>query len=762
MKIWMIILILACAVSAKSQDITGRVVDMDNNPIEFATIVVQTTDSLYINSTYTDSLGVFTVKADTRPFLLIVQHLMYETYQNKYNSSSIGNVQLNEKSLTLSEITITGERPVVRVINGKMTYNMPYLLKDKTANSAYEAILELPGVLEQRGNIELAGANDVTVIINGKNTNMGGSQLIDLLKNMPKERIQKAEIMYSAPPQYHVRGAVINLVLESEVSDAPQLQGQINTLYNQGYYGNYQGGATFIYSTPKTSTDLMYSFGYNRERTGEDIISHHLYENKVYDIEQFDRGHTRTPTHSIRLGNDWYINEKNKLSFAYTSQIQQWARPFTSSTGTLSDSENRKKTDKPIQLHNLALGYTSGFGLTTGVDLTSYQNHTTQYYQEKKIGIEDAFNAQSKQDIRRFSFYADQSHNLGKDWTLSYGTKFSIASDKSSQKYHSLDGQDWSSANSGSELKEYVYDLYAGFSKNFSEKLSLRASLMGEYYKHKEIDYWSLFPTMEITYTANPSHIFQLSVSSDKTYPSYWEMQNTTSYLSGYTEIQGNTDLKPSRIYSSQLNYILKNKYIFTLYANYIDKNFNQLPYQSSERLVLIYKTLNFDYSAKLGLNMVVPFRIGTFLNSRLTLNGYYDKTKSKNYHDISFDKDNFAFYANLNNTFNISSKPNIKAELSGSYITPNIQGPMTISRMYSVDAGIKWTFANDKAILSFKVNDMFNSWTPKDLNLNYKTQNLKMRMIPDSRRISVSFTYKFGGYKEKEHKEIDSSRFGK
>lgn len=180
---------------------------------------------------------------------------------------------------------------------------------------------------------------------------------------------------------------------------------------------------------------------------------------------------------------------------------------------------------------------------------------------------------------------------------------------------------------------------------------------------------------MEITYRAHPSHILQLSVSSDKTYPSYWEMQNTVSYLNGYTEIQGNPDLRPSRLYSAQLNYILKNKYIFTLYANYIDNNFNQLPYQSSERLVLIYKTLNFDYSSKLGLNVMIPFKAGSVLDSRLTLNGYYDKMKCDNYHDISFNKDNLAFYAELNNTFNISSKPTINAEVSGSYITRNIQG---------------------------------------------------------------------------------------
>lgn len=78
------------------------------------------------------------------------------------------------------------------------------------------------------------------------------------------------------------------------------------------------------------------------------------------------------------------------------------------------------------------------------------------------------------------------------------------------------------------------------------------------------------------------------------------------------------------------------------------------------------------------------------------------------------------------------------------------------------MDAGLKWSFDNDKAELAFKVNDMFNTWTPKELDLRYKTQNLKMKMLPDSRRISLSFTYRFGGFKAKKHKEVDSSRFGK
>ena len=751
-----------CINNVYAQKITGVITDRDNNPIEFATIVLQTTDSVFLNSAYTDSVGRFSIKTDTLPVIITIQHLMYETYQKKCNTKAIGSIQMNEKSQMLSEVSIIGEYPLVRVIDGKMTYNMSQLLTDKMATSIYDAILKLPGIHIQKGTFQLIGANNVTILINGKKTNMDENQLNNLLKNMPKERIREAEVMYSAPPQYHVRGAVINLVLDNAIYDTQQLQGQINTLYNQGYYKNFQGGVTILYNTPKTLTDFLYSFGYNQVRTGQEIISQHIFNDQVSDINQSDRGYSVKPIHTIRLGNDWLINDKDKITLAYTAEIQPWMRSFNSSNGTYSDSENKKNTDKPVQMHNIALNYTSGFGFSTGIDFTSYKNHTTQHYRERMEGKEDFFDARSKQDIRRLSFYADQSHSLGKGWTLNYGTKFSFASDKSSQIYHSSVSHNWSDYDSDSQLNEYTYDLYAGFSKRFANNLSLNASLTGEYYKHKKIDYRSLFPMMEITYTANPVSVFQLSVSSDKVYPSYWEMQNTTSYLNGYTEIQGNTDLRPAKNYSFQLNYIWKSKYIFTLFANYTDDFFYQIPYQSSDRLMLIYKTLNFNYSAKLGFNMMIPFRISRIFESRFILNGYYDKMKSDHYYDLSFTKNNLAIYTNLDNTFTISSKPNIKAELSGSYISRNIQGPMTINAMYRIDTGIKWTFNRNKAELSLKVNDIFNSWAPKELNLQYQTQNLRMKEVVDSRRISLSFTYRFGDFKPKAHKEVDQSRFGK
>lgn len=762
MKNGMIFLFLAYTASVQAQVITGKIADERNNPVEQAVVIIQTADSVFVEAACTDSTGVFTVATAVSPFLLTVQHLLYATYRGRYDSPDVGSIRLRENNRMLREVAVTAERPLVKADGGKMTYDMPLLLKNKMAVSAYEAIRELPGVEERRGKLELAGANGVTVVINGKATRMGASQLENLLKTMPKERIRKAEVMYSAPPEYQVRGAVINLVLEGGSAGAPELQGQVNALYSQGHYANYQGGATVVYRTPRSATDLMYSFGYRRERTGEDFVSLHTYRGQVYEIKQSDRGHNRAPVHTLRLGNEWTVSGTRKLNFAYTAEIRQFTHAFTASEGTFSNSGNTKKSDKPVQMHNLALGYTAGSGFSAGAEFTSYTHHATQYYREKTSGKEDAFNARSNQDIRRISVYAGQSRRLGKEWTLNYGAKFDFASDKSAQVYTSLGARDWSGADSYGKSREYVYDVYAGFSKSFSGALSVNASLTGEYYRYKEAAYRSLFPRMELTYTPRPGRVWQLSVASDKAYPAYWEMQHAVSYLSGYNEIRGNPELKPSRLYSAQLNYVLKSKYVFTLYTNYVRHNFNQLPYQSADRLALIYQTLNFDYSASSGLNVTVPFRIGSFVDSRLTLNGYYERAKSDRYHDIGFCKDNWAGYASLDNTFTLSSKPDIKAELSGAYNSRPIQGPMVVGSMYRVDAGVKWTFAGNRAELSLKAADLFNSWSPETLDLRYKTQHFNMYLVPDSRRISLSFVYTFGNFREKPHKAVDSSRFGK
>ncbi len=758
----LLMVLLLMALISKAQFITGKIVDDENNePVDFAAVILQTTDSAYVSFANTDSLGVFKLESDLPVFRLIVQHLAYEMYENIFQDQQPGIVRLTRKAHQLDEISVKGHRALVTVVDGRMTYNMRQLLAGKVVSNAYESLLQLPGIREQSGELVLAGANSLTVIINGKPTTMTNEQLMELLRHTPQSRIEKAEVMYSAPPQCHVRGAVINLVMKQNESDKPDWQGQLNAAYTQRHYDSHSSGITLLYTAPRFSTDLLYSFNHTHIRSGLDLFSHHLYDGQVHTIEQQDRGDKDSQAHHIRLGADYRLTDKNLISFAYTSQLTPKLENREISEGNYSSSVNNKKETDPVQMHHVSLDFTSGSGLKTGIDYTYYKNHTSQDFTENKKGKEDAFIAYSNQDINRLRASIDQQNELSSDWKLNYGGQFRYATDHSSQHYQSHVGHDMSGSDTDNKLNEYTYDLYAGFEKSFTEKFSLSASVTGEYYKLGGFNEWAIFPALEATWLFSPSHILQLSFSSDKVYPDYWEMHGSIGYIDGYAELHGNPQLRPYKDYSAQLNYIIHGKYVITGYYICMDDYFVQLPYQSPEKLALIYQTTNFDNKQTVGVNVVIPLNTGSFLNSRLTLNGFYDQVKSSYFHETAFYNDQWVGYSRLDNTANLSSKPDFKVEIAGAYISKNIQGSSELTALWNLDAGIKWTFAGKNAELRLKGMDLLDTWTP-DLTMRYDKQNLRMNIVPDSRTVTLSFSYKFGGYKQKDHKEVDTSRFGK
>mgnify|MGYP000234852219 FL=1 len=83
---------------------------------------------------------------------------------------------------TLPEVMITGERPIVKAAQGKLVYDLPRLIRNLPVDNAYDAVKELPGVIEMNGGLQLAGQG-VTVILDGKVTTLSTEQLYSLLRS---------------------------------------------------------------------------------------------------------------------------------------------------------------------------------------------------------------------------------------------------------------------------------------------------------------------------------------------------------------------------------------------------------------------------------------------------------------------------------------------------------------------------------------------------------------------------------------------------
>ena len=436
MKVGIGILLLFFVASIQAQYITGKVTDSQEQPVDGATIVLQTIDSIYINASISNPDGTFILNNQPEEYRLIVQHLLYKTKQITGKGKEAGIICLESKDYALNEVVVKSERPFVKVENGRLGYDLSVLAGDRVVNNAYEALTKLPGVQESKGELTLAGAGSLTVILNGKPTTMDAGQLETLLRNTPVNRVEKAEVMYSAPPEYHVRGAVINVVLKR--SDDYSFQGEVNADYTNQYF-NYGGmNGNLRLSTPKMAFDIMYGANDVKKMEYIDLYSRHTLKNQVYDICQNEQLRRKYWNHNIRTAFEYNFNDKNNINIAYTGSYTPDQRNNSRTTGNFQTANVDKYVD--IRMHNVTLQYHSGFGLEIGGDYTHYTSDNNQTLDaDFQDGSQSSFSMIGGQKIDRYSVFADQNHQLAKGWNLGYGASYRFAKDIDFQIYSLYD-----------------------------------------------------------------------------------------------------------------------------------------------------------------------------------------------------------------------------------------------------------------------------------------------------------------------------------
>lgn len=780
---YMILCLLMSLGEIMAQGISGKVMDGKEQPVDGVAVILQTLDSVYVDAVVTDTLGDFRLNHPLdQSYRLIFQHILYNMVEKEITTANVGTVVLEEKDYQLAEITVKGERPQVKLEGGKLTYDVPQLMKDKTATNAFEIIKDLPGLIERNDNLELVGASRLNIILNGQLTTMSADQLIQLLKTMPASRVEKAEVMYNAPAKYNVKGALLNVVLSKNESETPSWQGETGVDYTQYRHAGGDAHVNLLYTNKGFSIDFLLNGNKRRDVMGEDMLARHTLNSGMTEISQHNRALVHVNRGTVRLGMDYTFANEDKLSLAYYlkgDKVLSDREAFTSYLD-LSKPENKSESTSLVRddghsaIHNIRLQYDGHAGISAGADFTRYHSPSVLDYQDTNGSRTDMIN-NTRQDVSRWSVFLNKTHSFASGWGLNYGVHGGYASSKNYSEYLYDQGAGYEMDEEALEdntQKEYIADIFAEVSKSFGERFSATVGLKGEYFKsdyassRENMNLWNegaLFPTVSLSYTFSPRHILQFDISSDKTYPGYWQVSPQVTPLNSYSEVAGNPLLKPYRTYEGQMVYIFRQKYMLVAFCEYTPDYFAQLPYQSDTELKTVFRFENMDYSLEAGLAVIIPFNVGRFWNSRITLRGWRMQEKNDNFHGISYNREAYLGLAHMSNTFNLCDKPNLKMTIDGQYVTPGaIQGIYDLGSMYEISAGLKWTFLNDRASLTLKGDDIFASSIPRTIKINQGNQWSRMRKLNDERCLKLSFVWKFGGYKEREHDSIDTSRFGK
>lgn len=672
----------------------------------------------------------------------------------------------------LPEVFVKAERPLVIVSEGKLQFDIPNLIKNKPVDTVFDVLGELPGVQKEGDKVAIIGTPSTTILINGRKSSMTPAQVIDLLKSTSAAKVKSMSVMYSTPPQFGVRGGAINIVMEENRNLQDVLKGEVSVSGKQAHSFSPSGRMNVSYIRKRYAVDFSYAIDRNRGYYKEDMSAWPLVEGKLYDIRQKNWYKTNSLSHDVRAVLDLNLNNEDKLTFAYTGSYNDPDKK--SYRGAVTDFTGIREVDTESELsyssdmHNTRIDYKSHKNLSAGMDYTFSRDKDIQQLTNFSPGEKDeTLNTLFRQKVNRVNFYLNNSHTLAGDWQLNYGVEASF-SDTYNESGQTLDGTTDTDGTFRLRQRDYAASGFVGFTKRFGKKITLDASLSLEYYKAavdsagKKKDLWnriSPFPQFTFSYRINPSNTLVLSFSSDKAYPSYWMTTPNTHYMNVYSSIVGNPDLKPQSVYSGVLNYIVKGKYVFGAFADIQPDKMYQQTYQFQDHLQSVLQTINLDKHTIFGMMAVVPFKIGGLMSSRLVLSGCAIHDKGTLY-TLSFDRKKLFGRAALNNTFFLTKKRDLSLELSGYYISPVIQGLYDIDHISNVSAGLVWAFAQNKWRLTVRGEDLFGGRSPVT-HVDEQGQRSSMKLNQDTRHVTLTVRYTFGGYKEKNRKSVDTSRFG-
>ena len=659
----------------------------------------------------------------------------------------------------LPEVMVKGSRPIVKAERGMLSYNMPLLLKQLPADNAYEALTRIPGVSDATGSISFSG-NEVTLIINGQATTLTQEQLTERLKAMPAAQLAKAEVMLSAPARYHVRGMAINIVTK-DYAGTNQLSGQIIGGMRQNKYANEFGNLYLSLQRGKFGLDAQYKY-VNGNSYGESsrIANHPLGNNRVYYNDETGQKSFGI-THDYRLGVNYAFGKNHRLDVAYTGH---WDKTCSNSN-TTGSSISGMHLDSHEYLHNVDVNYSLPFGLTLNGSYTYYRTPQqqaldgTMHTDESMPETERNLISGSEQTINKWMFTADQTHSLAHGWGLSYGVKGQFTSNKSYQTTIDKDGTIQPNGTSSVDNNERIWNIYAGFSKQINKAVSLEASVAAEQYHSPIWDKWRVYPTLNALWNVNDNHLLNLSFSSNSEYPSYRSTMSNVFYSSTYTEIHGNPNLKPYSYYNVNLMWQIKRRYTLMAFASLKPDYFVHLPYQTTDRMAVIMKETNFDYSNSYGLQASVIFNAGKWLNGNVFAVGTYKHDKSSNFFDLPFNRKKLSVILGGTASVKLCNTQDLRLIFNPFFQSKAIQGVYDISPIFSMDAKLQWSSHDGKWGLRLNGNNIFNNLY--DTRSVQGNQDYRMKVNYNWASVTFAVVYKFGDYKNKNVKAVDTSRMG-
>jgi len=260
-KIFLLLLLTTTALFSQNFKITGKLQDVNKNPIESATVFIESVkDSAMVSYTISDKDGAFVLEGNTKvqKAFFFVTFTGMQPYKQTVDLSkkiiNLKNITLQENHELLNQVVVIADRAPITIKKDTVQFNASSFKTGSDAN-VEDLLKKLPGlVVDKNGKITVNGKPVNKILVNGKE--FFGNDLTIATKNLPKEIIDKIQVVDTKTKEQAFTGEqgdkenkTINLTIKKDK--------------NKGFFGRLTAG----YGThDRYSTSGMLNYFNNDER----------------------------------------------------------------------------------------------------------------------------------------------------------------------------------------------------------------------------------------------------------------------------------------------------------------------------------------------------------------------------------------------------------------------------------------------------------------------------------------------------------------
>ncbi len=775
--------------------IQGLVLDSDTkNPLTGARIsLLKLPDSTITTGGVTNEKGLYSINdIDFGRYVLQINYVGYSIYYsepvpiNRMNpNAKMGTTYLSSSAIEKDAVIVNADREAIEVGIDKRIINVDKMITN-TGGTATDVLQQVPSVtVDIDGNVSLRGSQNVKILVDGRQSGLTGSQI---LEQIPATAIESIELITNPSAKYEAEGqsGIINLILKKRSNDGWNGLFTLNvgTLdkYMSSLNINYKYNFINIYANYDTRFFRMTGFSQNDQTTYLRDTA-----NQLDMREDFLRYGN---FHNVKLGTDINLSKNDMISLS--GLLNTGGRDGKETMNYLLYLDSvpynsfQRKTDEanPNTSYDLALNYKHNFGekqhdLSFDVLYSYYDRSSDANYKEGDYLAENfpvsIFNQTDQKKINNslnnlYTFQLDYTLPFSKDSKFETGVRMSLRDVEMDLEFYNI--KEFSAMVLDTNISnrflydEKIYAAYVTYSNSIGD-FKYMAGLRAEYSDiisdqvtikdYYEREYLELFPSLFFKYDFAPMNAIQLNFTRRLNRPSFRNLNSFIDYEDPLNLRGGNPKLNPEFINSFELSHLLSfskttlNSTVFYKQTDNVISQFRTLLPSGA----MFIQPQNMLKSNNYGLEFIVQQEILKFWRADGSFS-YFNSSVEGNYNGNKIKNDINSWTAKANTSINLWGLADLQFNFTYNAPTVTIQGEF--KEVYWADMAIKADIIPNTLTVNFRISDIFDTMTHESetYGANFESYTYWKRA---SQTAFLGITYRLNEFRKQKQKSADEER---